>query len=184
MSLKPSLIDKEPTIMFTDILQQTPNWVWGVLAALIAMGFKQTVMRRRSLRSATALPVVMAILSFYGLASAFSRQPLALVAWATGVVAVVTLCQGFRVWGEVQWLEAERSVLMPGSWLPLVLMLGLFCIKFGVSVVRATYPGLALDDGIAGFAGFVYGAFSGAFLARALAVWRAVRQALPRDTAY
>jgi hypothetical protein len=64
--------------MFTTIVLETPHWVWGVLAALIFMGFKQTVPRRRSLRSATALPLVMVVLSLYGVASAFSSQPLAL----------------------------------------------------------------------------------------------------------
>ncbi|MGF6760669.1 hypothetical protein P3T24_000981 [Paraburkholderia sp. GAS33] len=170
--------------MFTTIVLETPHWVWGVLAALIVMGFKQTVPRRRSLRSATALPLVMVLLSLYGVASAFSSQPLALLAWATGVAATLALSQGLRVWNGIRWLEPERSVLMPGSWLPLGLLLGLFLFKYSVGFTLATDHALAADAGVAGFVGLVYGAFSGVFLARALEVWRAVRQALPRDTVY
>jgi len=173
-----------PAAMLDGILQHTPDWVWGVLAALLATGFKQTVPRRRSLRSATGLPVVMAILSLYGLTSAFSGQATALFTWAAGVAVVLSGCQSLRVWGEVRWLEAERSVLMPGSWLPLVLMLGVFCIKFGVGVALATSPGLGADTGVAALAGLAYGAFSGAFLSRSLTVWRVVRQASSRDAAY
>jgi Na+/H+ antiporter NhaC len=89
-----------------------------------------------------------------------------------------------RVWDGIRWLDAERRVLMPGSLLPLVLMLGLFLFKYSVGFSLAINPGLAADTVTAGFAGLVYGAFSGVFLARALAVGRAVRQSLPRDTAY
>ena len=170
--------------MFTTIVRETPHWVWGALAALTVMGFKQTLPRRRSLRSATALPLVMVLLSLYGIASAFSSQPLALLAWLTGAVVTLALSQGLRVWNGIRWLEAERSVLMPGSWLPLVLLLGLFLFRYSVGLTLAIIPALAGDTGVAGFVGLVYGAFSGVFLARALAVWRAVRQALPSGTAY
>ena len=170
--------------MFTTVVRETPHWVWGVLAALTVMGFKQTLPRRRSLRSATALPLVMVLLSLYGVASAFSSQPLALLAWLTGVAVTLTLSQGLLVWDGIRWLEAERSVLMPGSWLPLGLLLGLFLFKYSVGLSLATIPTLAGNTGVACFVGLVYGAFSGVFLARALVVWRAVRQALPHDTAY
>lgn len=161
--------------MFTAILQQTPHWVWGILAALTVMGFRQTLPRRRSLRSGTALPLVMVLLSLYGIASAFSRQPLAMLAWVGGGVLTLWLAQALRVWSGIRWLPQERSVLMPGSWLPLVLLLGLFSVKFGVAIALSTTPSLAIDAGFGGFAGLVYGGFSGLFLARALAVWRVAR---------
>lgn len=170
--------------MFTTILLQTPHWVWGLLAALTVIGFKQTLPRRRSLRSSTGLPLLMVILSLYGVASAFSSQPLALIAWAGGGAVTLLLAQTLRVWSEIRWLPQERSVLMPGSWLPLVLLLGLFAIRFGVAVALSTTPSLAVDAGFAGLAGLVYGAFSGMFLARALAVWRVVRESMHRDAAY
>jgi hypothetical protein len=65
-----------------------------------------------------------------------------------------------------------------------VLLLGLFLFRYSVGLTLAIIPALAGDTGVAGFVGLVYGAFSGVFLARALAVWRAVRQALPSGTAY
>jgi hypothetical protein len=161
--------------MFTSILLQTPHWVWGVLAALTVIGFKQTLPRRRSWRSSTSLPLLMVILSLYGVASPFSSQPLALIAWVGGGAVTLLLAQTLHVWSGIRWLPQERSVLMPGSWLPLVLLLGLFAIKFAVGVALSMTPGLAVDAAFAGFAGLAYGAFSGVFLARTLAVWRVVR---------
>jgi hypothetical protein len=139
--------------MFTTIVQQTPHWVWGLLAAFSVMGFKQTRARRRSLRSATALPIAMVLLSLYGVASAFSSEVPALLAWGTGLAATLTLSQGLRIGDEVRWLEAERSVPMPGSWLPLGLLLGLFLMKYAVGVALSLDPGLAGDAGIGGLVG-------------------------------
>jgi hypothetical protein len=109
-----SFIDTEPAARFISILQQTPDWVWGLLAALTFIGLKQTLPRRRSLRASISLPLVMVFLSLYGVASAFPSQPLALIAWASGGAVTLLLAQILRVWGEIRWLPQERSVLMPG----------------------------------------------------------------------
>jgi hypothetical protein len=97
--------------MFTSILLQTPHWVWGILAALTVIGFRQTLPRRRSWRSSTSLPLLMVILSLYGVASAFSSQPLALIAWVGGGTVTLLLAQTLRVWSGIRWLPQERSVL-------------------------------------------------------------------------
>lgn len=170
--------------MFISILQQTPHWVWGLLAALTVLGMKQTLPRLRSVRSATALPVVMAALSFYGVASVFLHQPVALAAWAVGVVATLCLCNALGVWRGVEWSAADRSLLVPGSWLPLILFLTLFFLKFGVSIAVAQTPALTFDAGFAGLVGLAYGGFSGVFLARGIVMWRVVRQALQRSAVY
>lgn len=168
--------------MFISILQQTPHWVWGLLAALTITGMKQTLPRLRSVRSATTLPVVMMALSFYGVASVFLHEPVALAAWAVGAVLSVFLCNTLGVWRGVEWSAADRALLVPGSWLPLTLFLTLFCLKFAVSVAVAANPALAVDAGFAGLVGLAYGGFSGAFLARGIVMWRVVRQAVQRDT--
>ncbi len=169
--------------MFISILQQTPHWVWGLLAVLTITGMKQTLPRLRSVRSATTLPLVMMALSFYGVVSVFSHEPVALATWAVGAVLTLFLCNTLGVWRGVEWSAADRALLVPGSWLPLILFLTLFSLKFAVSVAVAGAPGLTADAGFAGLVGIAYGAFSGAFLARGVAMWRVARQALQRYTA-
>jgi hypothetical protein len=170
--------------MFISILQQTPHWVWGLLAILTIVGMKQTEPRLRSVRSATIWPVAMIALSFYGVVSVFLHQPLALAAWAAGAVAALCVCDALGAWRGVEWSSADRSLLVPGSWLPLILFLTLFCLKFGVSVAIAQSPALPLDADFAGLVGLAYGAFSGSFAARGLAMWRVIRQASQRSAAY
>jgi preprotein translocase subunit SecF len=55
----------------------------------------------------------------------------------------------------------------------------LFLTRFIVSVALAINPDLWQGSSTALAAGFIYGAFSGIFLARSLVTWRLARQARP-----
>jgi hypothetical protein len=162
--------------MIISILQHTPNWVWGVLAALIVIGMKQTEPRLRSVRSATIWPLAMTAFSFYGVASVFVHQQVPLAAWAGGALAALCVCDAFGMWRGIEWSNADRSLFVPGSWVPLILFLTLFVLKFGVGVAVSLTPSLVYHADFAGLVGLAYGAFSGAFLARGLAMWRVIRE--------
>lgn len=66
-----------------------------------------------------------------------------------------------------------------GSWMPLALILCLFLTRFIVNVALAINPDLLQRSSTALAAGFIYGTFSGIFLARSLVTWRLARQARP-----
>ena len=76
----------------------------------------------------------------------------------------------------IAWSPADAHVILPGSWVPLLLIVPLFSIKFGVGASLAMSPALAREAGFAAAAGLLYGVFSGVFLARGLAVWQVARQ--------
>jgi len=171
-------------IMLISILQHTPHWVWWLLAALVSVGVSQTHPRHRTLRAATAIPIAMAALSFYGVVSVFAAQSIALVAWAAAVLAAVVISHAAGVGSKVRWLAAEQRLLVPGSWVPLMLILGLFIIKFGANVALAMHPDLSGDGLFAVSVSLAYGAFSGIFLARGLAMWRVAQQAEPSSMAF
>ena len=59
---------------------------------------------------------------------------------------------------------------MPGSWLPLVLIVPLFSLKYFAGASLALHPDLATDAAFAGPMSLAYGSFSGLFLARGLAL--------------
>ena len=164
--------------MFLTILAHTPRGVWILLAALIALGVSMSFPRRRTLRSATLIPVAMIVLSFYGVVSVFTRQPVAVVAWAGGVAVSLIVSNAVGAWHTITWSASERRLIVPGSWLPMVLILGLFTTKYGVNVMLAISPELALEALFATLVGFTYGAFSGGFLGRGAARWKVARKAL------
>jgi hypothetical protein len=156
--------------MFTAIVQHTPAWVWGLLAALTALGLWQTRPRAMSLSRVTVLPLVLMGLSLTGVITAFGHLPIALVAWAAGAAAAVGLGRQALAVRGASWSASKRLLQVPGSGLPLVLILALFTLKYGAGVSLALFPTLASDSTFAAGCSFAYGVFSGLFLARALSL--------------
>lgn len=158
--------------MFMEILQQVPRWVWVLLAVLLALGFSQSLPRRRSVRSATLFPAAMIVLSLYGVISSFPYQAGALAAWLIGVALTVTAAIAVGAWAGIRWSEAEQRLLVPGSWVPLMLILGIFALKLCIGIALARHTELAGQTLFAVTASLAYGVLSGAFFARGLAMWR------------
>jgi hypothetical protein len=85
------LISQHPQALGS-ILENTPAWVWGLFAALLALGLGQTRSRSVGLPRMALVPLAMTSLSLWGTASAFGSSPLfgyVLLAWTTG--AAITL---------------------------------------------------------------------------------------------
>jgi hypothetical protein len=168
--------------MILPILQHIPHWVWMLLAVLIATGISQSFTRRRTLRSATLVPAIMIALSFYGVISVFS-QPLALAAWATAVAGALAISNTIGIWRNIRWSEPDQRLTVPGSWIPMALILGLFATKFSVGIALAIDHGLLANTTFATIVSFAYGSFSGIFLGRGVAMWKAAHQVMQLEMA-
>jgi len=156
------------------ILQHAPSWVWGLLAALLALGLAQTQPRRISLRRVALLPAAMLAWSLWGVVSGFDSA-LALGAWTLGVLGAASATTGLGTPCEARWQAGERRFELPGSWVPLALIAALFCVKFAVGASLAQHPLLRADAVFAAGASLAFGAFGGVFAGRALALLRLVR---------
>lgn len=170
--------------MLSAILKGTPAWVWGLLAVLLVLGINQLLARSVSLRRVTLLPLAMTGLSVYGMASAFGASPVlpaVLLIWLLCGAVVIALRWAQPAPAGARYDAAHKRFHVPGSALPLLLILGIFVTKYTVGVVLAMQPHLAqqLDFSVAVAA--LYGVFSGVFIVRASRLWRlALRaQALP-----
>ena len=160
--------------MLLQIAQHTPVWVWGVLAALLALGLSQARDREVSLARVTILPLVMLALSFSGVVSVFAHAGIAIVAWAAGIAAALSVGQHVVLARGARWSSSTGLLHVPGSWLPLMLIVGLFLIKYGVGVALAMNHALAGNTLFGAACGLAYGTFSGLFAARALGLRRLV----------
>ena len=157
--------------MLNQIFAHTPRWVWVLLLALLCLGLSQSVTRRASLRRVTLLPLVMAGLSLYGAVSGFGAQaPLLFWLASAAASAALVLRRGLPEGTRYDALRLEFT--LPGSWMPMALVLGIFLTKYFVGVVTALQPALVGDPLFAFTLSALYGAFSGVFLARALRLWR------------
>jgi len=157
------------------ILSRTPSWVWGLLVVLVAIGLSQARARRLSARRATIVPLVMIGLSLFGVVSTTGAQPLALLVWSIGVGIAVALNRALRSPRGVRWDAAAQRFDVPASWLPMALILAIFCTKFAVGVSLAIDPGLRGQLAFACSTSAIYGLLSGSFFARGLALWRLAR---------
>ncbi len=155
-------------MMLLQIVQHTPAWVWGLFVALVGFGLSQARAREVSLARLTILPLVLLALSFSGVVSTFAHATIAILAWAVGVIAAIGLGRRFVTVRGASWSPETGLLHVPGSWLPLALMLALFLIKYGVGATLAINHAMAADTTFGACCGLAYGSFSGLFAARAL----------------
>ena len=162
--------------MLNLILTQTPKWVWALLAALLWLGLSQTVSRTASLSRVTIMPLAMIGLSIFGVLSVFGTNLTSLMVWlaAGAVMFALILCTTRSQ--SIRYDPTKRLFSLPGSWVPLALILGIFVTKYVVGVMTALQPSLAQEANFALPIVALYGAFSGVFLSRAVRLWRLVFQ--------
>jgi hypothetical protein len=158
--------------LFTQIIRNTPVWVWALLAALVALGYSQTRSRTVGLRPVVIMPVAMILLSLYGTVSAFGASPMVLGAWLAACAALATVVVLRPAPLGTAYDSVSRQFAMPGSWLPMLVILGIFCTKYAVGVTLAMQPTMARHALFAALVGMLYGLFSGFFAGRALRLWR------------
>lgn len=173
-----NLIVHQPQAL-AQIVQQTPTWVWGLLAALLGLGASQLFDRTAGLRRVLFMPAAMTGFSAYGLASAFassSQAGAAVGAWLAAAIAAAALALWFqpKAPAGARYDGAARRFHLPGSAMPLALIVGIFLVKYFVGVELALQPALARDGTFALQIAVLYGLFNGLFAARAFRLWRLV----------
>ncbi len=158
--------------MLAQIIIHTPLWVWGLLLALLALGLNQMFTRTVTLRRSTLLPLIMVALSLNGTVSAFGTAPQVLLAWLVAGVLTGALVLQRPLPPGTRFDAPSRRFTVPGSAVPLVLIVGIFVVKYGVGATLAVQPALAHSTGFRLAFGALYGAFSGVFAARGFRLWR------------
>jgi hypothetical protein len=166
------LLTQHPEALGT-IVSHTPMWVWGLLAALVALGSTQLRDRSASLLRVSTLPIGMTAFSLWGTLSAFGGSallPQLLAAWAAAAAMACVPIALLPV--DARYDAASRSYALRGSVVPLLLILAIFLVKYAVGVELAMAPGRVQDAGYVLTVVALYGAFSGVFLGRAARLWR------------
>jgi hypothetical protein len=147
-----------------------PAWVPALFLGLVFLGYRQSLPRTVKPGALVAIALAMFGLSLYGVVSAFGMEPLALLAWAAGYA--VTLSLGAKHFASRGLSAAGTSVRVPGSWVPLALLLAIFVAKFALGFAAGVHSPVLHHLGFITGMSAVLGALSGGFGARALAVHR------------
>lgn len=150
----------------TAIVSHTPTWVFVVFAGLILLGLRQTQPRVVSRRRLIVLPLVIAGYSLYGVAMASHYSLLALTVWLMAVSAAFALTRLSTLNGAVS--ETADTVRVPGSWVPLVVILGLFTARYAYNVMLATHPDVMHSSGFMALFSALFGFLGGLLLSRSV----------------
>lgn len=154
------------------ILQHTPLWVFGLFIGLVFLGYSQTKTRLLSVKRLIIFPIVMLSLSVLGIASSFGIHLLSIAMWLCGL----SLAFAINYWvvspRDVRYLKDEQVFSIPGSWLPMVLIMVIFFTKYLVGVLLALHPETVHTPRFLVSACLVFGLSSGLFLARAISAYQ------------
>ncbi|QJW84963.1 hypothetical protein HK414_19580 [Ramlibacter terrae] len=157
----------------TRILAGTPSRVWLLLAGFTALGLTQLRDRRASLLRVSLMPLGMTAFSLWGTVSALNGSPLlgqAPAAWlAAAALFALVLARGAT---PARYDPVQRTYALPGSAVPLLLILAIFLLKYGVGVELRLAPERLHEAGFMLAVTSLYGAISGIFPGRAARLWR------------
>lgn len=157
--------------MIIEILKHTPIWVFGLLVFLLILGLQQSRDRTVQKFLILPLPIGMALLSYFGVFSSFGLSPLSTGLWLTALVSIACFSAKCFPLKGVEFTTVTARFSIPGSWVPLVLMMAIFFSKYLVAVLNALHPSLAMSSGFMILCCLVYGAFSGVFVGRTVSMW-------------
>lgn len=153
--------------MILQILSHTPVWVFGLLLGLLGLGLMQA--RTRSVRKAPALlfPAGMIALSVAGIHWSFGFTALAVASWFVAAATATACGYAYLRDKNVLWQKNEGKFFIPGSWVPLAVMMTLFSLKYVHAVMKVIHPDSVAAPVFIGTLSAVYGLLSGYFSARA-----------------
>lgn len=163
------------------VLTHTPGWVFALLLALLTFGVSQCFAREASLQRVLALPLGMTALAVSGLASTFGPAPATLSLWITAALLSAGAASAVPLSAGTRYDAARRRFVLPGSMAPLLLIVGVFSVKYTVGVALALQPELARQPGFSAAVGSLYGMFSGLFIGRAARLWKLARAVAPEQ---
>lgn len=167
--------------MLRDIIANTPLWVWALLAFLIYRGVLASIEREVPLKKLFIIPLVMLALSLHGIAASFGSSPAAAPVWLAGMAAGSILTWYFFNPARVSARPQRQAVALRGSWVPLMLMLGIFFTKYTAEVALVLNPALKQDGAFIAFACTLYGLFNGVFIGQLLRIVTIYREGVARS---
>jgi hypothetical protein len=161
--------------MLIQILKHTPLWVFAMFFVLLIYGYAQHKTRLISSLRLFTLPAIMLLLSLVGVYSAFGLHPSGIAAWVIGIGVALWMGLSFGSRRGVSYSSELDAYHVPGSWLPLGLMMMIFFIKYAVGFSLARHFTFVNTNWFDATVSFVYGFLSGLFVSRALLVWRCAK---------
>jgi hypothetical protein len=163
--------------MILQILIHTPLWVWGLLGALLVLGWLQSRPRSVSPVRLLALPLALLALGLWSMWPGFAKQPPAAALWLISLGAFVALGLRLPTPAQARWQAELQRLQLPGSWFPMGLIVVIFLMRYVFGVAQAMHPELRGQLAVQAPVAAIFGALTGVFLGRALGLLKLTRSA-------
>jgi hypothetical protein len=153
------------------LFSSLPIWIYVLFFGLIYLGYAQTRTRKVSRFRITVLPTIMVALSFYTVVHVPNSTGLAVATWITGIGAAFWL-NSVIPHGKGVILHPDSShYVVPGSSIPLFLMMSVFVAKFTLGYLSGSHIVNAEGTGFILASSALAGLISGTFVARAVQIF-------------
>lgn len=156
----------------SQLIHNLPSWVIALFFTLLWLGYTQTKTRHISRFRITLLPLIFLGLSIYGVLNVPHALPLAVIAWGLGIRGAFRFNSQFDYGRGVVMDQDREHFVVPGSWIPLALMLSVFAIRFVQGYLTGAHVVDPNSISYIVISALVSGLISGTFLARAVAIFR------------
>jgi hypothetical protein len=162
-----------------EIIRNTPIWVWFLFVGLVVYGIQLSRPSKVKQHTIFILPVVIFAMSLSGVLSAFSNAIMGATFWIIGIITSIALFSILNLAPVGRYLKQEKTFEIFGSWLPLTLMMSIFSTKYVVGVATAMQLDILHTDIFISIISGLYGAFSGVFIYRCIALLRIKHMEIP-----
>ncbi|MBQ0957970.1 hypothetical protein KAK06_03265 [Ideonella sp. 4Y11] len=152
-------------------MSNVPYWVFAILVGLVILGLLQARPSRASRGKVLTMPLVITLVSLSAIVQLFGWNLAALAAWGLGLSLLVAKRRLISFSAQASFSASQEVFLIPGSWLPLALLMGLFALRFFATGSLVRHPELAEQLSYAALIGLGFGVFAGAFVARSLLIF-------------
>lgn len=160
------------TTFILTVISRTPLWVWLLLAALLALGLRQTRDQVLPRWRVVFLPLALGAWSLWSASSAFGWHAHTQPFWLLGAALGVALNLALKLPRRVH-TQSDGRVAIGGSLAPLVLIVLIFALRYVGSAALAIAPQLGVMPEFAAASCALYGLPSGLLAARAWAALHA-----------
>lgn len=163
--------------MLEKIIINTPLWVWALLAFLVYRGIRSAADREIKFGRLFVIPLVMLGLSLHGIASTFGTGADVMLIWLVSAIAAGLLAWHFSGYRTIVADPVRGVLFQPGSWAPLMLMMGIFFTKYVVAITLVMHLQYKEHAVFVTSICALYGVFNGIFIGSLLRIISVYRQA-------
>lgn len=155
-----------------DILKGTPLWVWAVFIYLLIMGFQASKKRTILIARLPISPCIFIVWSLSSMHSKYGLNSLSLSLWL--ITCILGILLGFYVLQkETITINRENSsVQLSGSYIPLILAISFFAIKYIIGATYALQPAFKINPLFFGTDIVVSGVISGVSWGRLIKIMK------------